>query len=114
MGIKRLFKKNLLGGGDIVRGHIVDAIKKKRETGKTFRECLGESVKETITEDLPGTSHIYQSGHKDGKKEGTNEQAERDKKKMEEMNKNHEKDRSKWEKEKREYDDLLNDVEQKM
>lgn len=72
----------MLGGlGGMIEGHIIDAIQKKKETGKSFRECLSESVKETITEDMPGTSHIYQMGKTDGRKQGTVEQAHRDEKK---------------------------------
>ena len=72
MGFKRLIKKGLLGGaGSMIEGHIFDAIQKKKETGKSFRECLSESVKETFTEDLPGTSHVYQMGKTDGRKQGT-------------------------------------------
>lgn len=41
MGFKRLIKKGLLGGaGSMIEGHIIDAIQKKKETGKSFRECL--------------------------------------------------------------------------
>lgn len=82
MGFKRLIKKGLLGGGSMIEGHIFDAIQKKIETGKSFRECLKESVKETVTEDMPVTSHIYQMGKTDGRKQGTIEQAKRDEKKM--------------------------------
>ena len=82
MSIKRLVKKGILGGGGgLITGHIFDAIQKKEETGKTFKECLEDSVKETISEDLPGTSHIYQVGKKDGRIQGTIEQAKRDEKK---------------------------------
>ena len=81
MGFKRLIKKGLLGGaGGMIEGHIFDAIQKKKETGKSFRECLNESVKETFTEDMPGTSHVYQMGKNDGRKQGTEEQAKRDEK----------------------------------
>ena len=69
MGFKRLIKKGLLGGaGGMIEGHIFDAIQKKKETDKSFRECLSESVKETFTEDMPGTSHVYQMGKTDGRK----------------------------------------------
>ncbi len=57
MGFKRFLLKSSFGGG-LIQGHIVDALAKKAKTGKTFRECLGESVKETFTEDNPVTSHV--------------------------------------------------------
>lgn len=54
----------------------------------------------------------YVIGHKDGKKEGTNEQAKRDEDKFKQQEKAHNQDRKKWEKQKEDYEDLLNDVEQ--
>ena len=110
MGFKRLIKKGLLGGG-IIEGHIRDAIQKKNETGKSFRECLSESVKETVTEDMPGTSHIYQLGKNDGRKLGTVEQAQRDEKKMQQMREEHERDRQEWKKIDKEKDELLDEME---
>ena len=44
MGTKRLFKKFI--GGGIIQGHIYDALQKKKETGKSFKDCLKQSVKE--------------------------------------------------------------------
>lgn len=98
------------GAGGMIEGHIIDAIQKKKETGKSFRECLSESVKETITEDMPGTSHIYQMGKTDGRKQGTVEQAHRDEKKMRKMQKDHERDRQEWEKIDKEKDDLIDEM----
>ena len=66
MGFKRFFDKVLIKGP--ILGHIDDAIEKKNETGKSFSECLSESIKETVTEDMPGTSQIYQMGRSDGRK----------------------------------------------
>lgn len=106
---KRLLKKTLLGG-NIITGHIYDALEKKKKTGKNFRECLGESVKETFAEDLPGTSHLYQMGKNDGKVEGTIEQAERDEKKMQQMHEKHAKDRKRWEEIDNEKDALLEEM----
>lgn len=99
MGFKRLLiKKGLLFGVHGLQfGHTLDALKKQKETGKSFRECLRESIKETITEDMPGTSHVYQMGKTDGRKQGTVEQAKCDEKKMKEMCEAHERDRQKWE-----------------
>lgn len=115
MGFKRLIKKVLLGGaGSMIEGHIFDAIQKKKETGKSFRECLSESVKETITEDMPGTSHVYQMGKTDGRKQGTVEQAKRDEKKMKEMREDHERDRQKWETRDKEKDKLLDEMEKNL
>ena len=111
MGFKRLIKKGLLGGGGMIEGHIFDAIQKKIETGKSFRECLKESVKETVTEDMPVTSHIYQMGKTDGRKQGTIEQAKRDEKKMQE---DHERDRQGWERIDKEKDELLDEKEKNL
>lgn len=111
MGLKRLFKKSLIGGGNIVYGHVTDALVKKRKTGKSFRECLGDSVSETIKEDLPGTSHIYQSGRKDGRIQGTAEQAQRDARKFEQLEHNHASDRKRWNAQKQQYEELLDDAE---
>ena len=109
MGIKRFLKKNFIGGG-MVQGHIIDALQKKKETGKSFRECLEQSVKETFTEDLPGTSHIYDMGKKDGRVQGTVEQAERDKRKMKQMHEEHEKDRMHWQEIDNKKDKLLDEL----
>jgi hypothetical protein len=110
MGIKRLlFKKSMLGGG-LIKGHIFDALEKKKETGKTFMECLRQSVSETVTEDLPGSSHIYQWGKKDGRKNGTIEQAARDEQKFKQLHEQHEQDKRNWEKIDEEKDVLIDDL----
>ena len=115
MGFKRLIKKGLLGGpGSMIEGHIFDAIQKKKETGKSFRECLSESVKETFTEDMPGTSHVYQMGKNDGRKQGTVEQAKRDEKKMQKMQEDHERDRQEWERIDKEKDELFDEKEKNL
>ena len=114
MGFKRLIKKGMLGGGNMITDHILDAIQKKKETGKSFRECLNESVKETFTEDMPGTSHIYQMGKTDGRKQGTIEQAKRDEKKMQKMQEDHERDRQEWERIDKEKDELLDEMEKNL
>jgi transcriptional regulator of heat shock response len=112
MGFKRLIKKELLGGaGCMIEGHIRDAIQKKKETGKSFRECLSESVKETFTEDLPGTSHVYQKGKTNGRKQVTAEQAKRDETKIRQMCEDHERDRQEWKKIDKEKDELLEEME---
>ena len=111
MGFKRLIKK---GAGGMIEGHIFDAIQKKKETGKSFRECLSESVKETFTEDMPGISHVYQMGKTDGRKQGTIEQAKRDEKKMQKMQEDHERDRKEWERIDKEKDELLDEMEKNL
>jgi len=112
MGFKRLIKKGLLGGaGSLIEGHIFDALQKKEKTGKPFRQCLEESVKETITEDLPGTSHVYQMGKTDGTRQGTIEQAERDEAKMQKMQDEHEREREKWKEIDKEKDNLIDELE---
>lgn len=111
MGIKRLLKKSVFGGGDLVRGHIADALVKKSKTGKSFRECLGESVRETWQEDLPGVSHVYQAGHANGRVQGSSEQAQKDEKKFQQLQDKHDKDRKAWKKQAQQYEDLLDDVE---
>ena len=112
MGLKRLIKKGLLGGaGGLIEGHIFDALQKKKKTGKPFRKCLEESVKETFTEDFPGTSHIYQIGKSDGKKEGTIEQAKRDEAKMQKIHKEHEYEREKWKEIDKKKDELIDELE---
>lgn len=110
MGIKRLFKKCFFGGGSLIQGHIIDALQKKKEIGKSFRDCLEQSVKETFTEDLPGTSHIYNIGRKDGRVQGTVEQAERDERKMKQMHEEHEKDRRHWQEIDHKKDELLDEM----
>lgn len=109
MGLKRLIKKGLLGGG-LIEGHIMDAIQKKEKTGKPFNVCLKESVKETFAEDLPGSSHVYNIGEKDGRVRGTIEQAKRDKKKIQVLKDAHERDRSKWEHIDEQKNSLINDL----
>ncbi|MBO4673361.1 MAG: hypothetical protein J5616_03330 [Bacteroidaceae bacterium] len=110
MGLKRLFKKGLLGGGNLIEGHIFDALQRKKETGKPFRQCLEESVKETIAEDFPGTSHVYEMGKNDGKKQGTIEQAERDEAKMLRIHEEHEREREKWREIDKEKDSLIDEL----
>lgn len=109
MGIKRLLKKSFIGGG-MVQGHIIDALQKKKETGKSFRDCLEQSVKETFTEDLPGTSHIYDMGKKDGRVQGTIEQAKRDEIKIKKMHEKHDRDRKHWQEIDRKKDELLDEM----
>lgn len=111
MGFIRLLKKSMFGGGNLIQGHINDAIVKKYKTGKSFRECLRESIDETIQEDMPGTSHLYRKGKLDGKVEGTAEQARRDEKKFKDLHNTHQKDRAEWKKQKKDYEDLLDDLE---
>ena len=98
----------------MITGHILDAIQKKKETGKSFRECLSESVKETFTEDMPGISHIYQMGKTDGRKLGTIEQAKRDEKKIQKMQEDHERDRQEWERIDKEKDELIDEKEKNL
>ena len=104
MNLKRLAKKMLLGGP--IAGHIQDAIDKTRENGESFLENLQKSVKETMTEDMPGTSHIYESGRYEGRKQGTVEQAQRDAVKTRKLNQAHAQEREKW----REIDKKKDDV----
>ena len=98
-------------GGGMFTGHVVDALKKKNDTGKPFMDCLKESIGETIKEDMPGTSHLYQAGKCDGKIEGTGEQAQRDERKFQEIHNGHELDRKKWNEEKQQYEGLLDEIE---
>ena len=114
MGFKRLIKKELLGGGNMITGHIIDAIQKKKDTGKSFRECLSESVKETFTEDMPGTSHVYQMGKNNGRKQGTVEKAKRDEKKMQKQTEDHELDRQEWKRIDKEKDELIDKMEKNL
>lgn len=118
MGFIRLITKSLKGriipGGGLIEGHIIDAIQKKKETGKSFRKCLSESVKETITEDMPGISHVYQMGKTDGRKRGTVEQAKRDEKKIKKMREDHERDRQEWKRIDKEKDELLDEMEKNL
>lgn len=109
MGFKRFLEKTVLK--DPIWGHIDDAIEKQKITGRKFSECLSESVKETIQEDMPGTSHIYQQGKKDGRVQGTIEQAKRDEKKFREQAERHDCDRRKWESEKEKYEDFLDEIQ---
>lgn len=113
MGIRRLIRKGVIGGG-LLTGHILDAIEKKKETGKSFRECLGESVKETITEDMPGTSHVYQMGKTDGRKQGSVEQAKIYEKKMNRMEDRHERDREQWKEIDKEKDKIIDELGKKL
>ena len=53
-------------------------------------------------------------GHSKGKKEGTAEQAARDEKKFKDMHLKHEDDRKRWNEEKKAYEDLLDETENKL
>lgn len=111
MGLKNLLKKGILCGPvGMIEGHIIDALKKKKKTLKSFRDCLEESVKETITEDIPGTSHVYQMGRKDGRAQGTFEQAHRDEQKFKALHKQHEQDRREWKATDKKKDALIDDL----
>ena len=111
MSLKRLISKGALAGvPGFAAGHLVDAFFKKQETGKDFTDCLKESVKETLTEDLPGTSHLYQSGRQEGKREGIVEQSKRDERKFAELHNRHEEDRRQWKKIDKKKDKLINDI----
>lgn len=91
MNIKRAAKKLLLPNKI---GWIADVRKIHKETGKSLVDSSIQSVKELFTEDLPGTSHIYDAGKFNGEKEGRARQAEVDAEKMSEMNKAYEKNLS--------------------
>ena len=80
MGFKRLIKKGLLGGGNMITG----------------------------------TSHIYQMGKNDGRKQGTVEQAKRDEKKMQKMQEDHELDRQEWKRIDKEKDELIDKMEKNL
>lgn len=110
MGIKRLLIKTAKGGGSPITGHIVDALDNMRKTGDTFKNSLEKSVKETITEDLPITSDIYRWGKKDGRVQGTIEQAKRDEKKFNDLHAKHEADRKRWKKNDKKKDNLIDEL----
>lgn len=110
MGLKRLFKKGLMGGGDIVRGHIADAIYRKKKTGRPFKECLQETIRETITEDMPISSHVYQMGRRNGRIQGTAEQAATDERKFRDLHEKHEADKRKWREQDKMKDDLIDEM----
>ena len=105
MNLKRLAKKTLLFGP--IPGHILDALEKSRKNKKKFLTSLEASLKETITEDMPGTSHIYDAGRYEGKKEGTVEQAKRDEEKMQEIIDDHSQERERWKTSMRKKDDII-------
>ena len=112
MGFDRFLKKTLIGGP--IWGHINDALDKQKKTGKTFKKCLEDSVKETVTEDLPGTSHIYQMGKSEGRKQGTVEQARRDERKMKDLKQKHDSDRYRWAENDQKKDKLIQDMAKDM
>ena len=110
MGFKNFLKKTDYCIGGPIIGHIADAMEKQKQTGKSFKDCLFESVRETITEDMPGTSHIYKMGRKDGRVQGTTEQAKRDEKKIRDIHRKHEQDRERWRKTDMEREKLIDDI----
>ena len=114
MSLKRLGKKFLMGGGNLIDGHIADAIEKKIKNGKSFRENLEESFRETYQEDAPGVSHIYQKGRMDGRIQGKGEQAQQDEEKFQRMHEAHEKDRKRLKKQIKDRDDLLDEIEEQL
>ena len=105
MGFDRFLKKTLIGGP--ISGHIIDALNKQKKTGKTLKKCLEDSVKETVTEDMPVTSQIYQMGKSDGRKRGTIEQARRDERKINDLKQKHNSDRARWAENDRKKDTLI-------
>lgn len=114
MGIKRLLlKKGIIGGG-LIQGHIVDALQKKEETGKSFKDCLMQSVKETFTEDLPGTRHIYDNGREVGRSQGAVEQAKRDERIIKQMHEKHENESKHWQEIDHKKDELLDEKEKNL
>lgn len=114
MGFKRLLKKTAMGGGNLVYGHIFDAFVKKHASGKSFKECLKDSFDETVQEDMPVTSHIYKQGRKDGRIQGTIEQANRDEKKFKEQELRYDLETHKLKNQINEYENLLDDVEEEL
>lgn len=89
----------------------------------------------TIVAGTKVTEHIYKHGYKyvlaivqaiilykygkakgyiQGKKAGTAEQAQRDEVKFKKQHEQHENDRKSWNAEKQEYEDLLNEVKEKL
>lgn len=110
MSIKRLIKKTLKGGGSPILGHTVDAIEKMNKTGDSFMNCLKKSVTETITEDMPISSDLYQSGKREGRVQGTVEQAKRDEKKFNDLHAKHESDRKRWKDSDKKKDNLIDEL----
>ena len=111
MGFGRFIKKTVLGR---LTGGLSDAYEiydRHKKTGKSLTDSAKDYVKEFYTEDVPGTSHIYQWGRKDGRIQGTAEQAQRDEEKMRKLHEEHEQDREEWNKQRQEYEDTLNEVE---
>ena len=90
--------------------------KSAAETSKAVAEHVAKNSDKYITGAavVGGTAAVgaavYAKGHTDGKKEGTIEQAKRDETKMTEMHRHHEQDRKEWAQQKKNYDDLLNDI----
>lgn len=76
------------------------------KNAKTYATAAGGAV-------VAGSAYVVgkAKGHTDGKKEGTAEQAMRDEQKFNEQHQRHENDRAEWNKQKKEYEDILNDIE---
>ena len=110
MSIKQLIIKTLKGGGSPILGHTVDAIERMNKTGNSFMDSLKKSVTETITEDMPISSDLYQWGKRDGRVQGTVEQAKRDEKKFNDLHAKHESDRKRWPYTDKEQHDLIEDL----
>ena len=110
MSIKQVIIKTLKGGGSPILGHTVDAIERMNKTGNSFMDSLKKSVTETITEDMPISSDLYQWGKRDGMVQGTVEQAKRDEKKFNDLHAKHESDRKRWKDIDKEKDNLIDEL----
>ena len=110
MSIKQLIIKTLKGGGSPILGNTVYAIERMNKTGNSFMDSLKKSVTETITEDMPISSDLYQWGKRDGRVQGTVEQAKRDEKKFHELHAKHESDRKRWKDSDKKKDDLIDEL----
>ena len=110
------FGKLMKAVNEVVTAISQDQIAELEKNGTLTVVVEGESCLierndvEIISEDMPGTSHIYQMGKTDGRKQGTVEQAKRDEKIMQKKCEDHERERHEWEKIDKEKDELLDEM----
>jgi len=109
MNIKKVIKKVYVPGG---MAHEAAQIQKK--TGKSFARSYLQAFKEFYTNDLPGTSHLYEAGKYEGEKQGRAVQAEVDAKKMQNMNEEYKQNLKDKDKVIKDQKDLLDDVAREM
>ena len=108
MGFGRFIFKTVVPGG-----HLISTIKNVVDEGNIV-DGVKKTYKQYVQEDIPGISHIYQSGKKDGKVEGYAEASDEYEKKLISQAELFLKQKQIFEQERDEYESLLDEYEKEI